>query len=188
MWSVVERGVNEHPDNTKDSLTAAIVRVMSDMNHDHLIRACSRFRSRIEADIEAEAKVALLNNIVETFYFYSHLFSIIKSLSVIVYCDFFIDINLYSSHKSYANCILNLFCGNMVTLMKLSLLVIIAGILEFYHCSSSYNLIVTLVGFVQHLLIFCTIFGNWIMLETLMRKFRPVIPLPVNRDANIYLF
>ena len=40
-WSIVEKGVNEHPHNTKDPLKAVIVRVMSDMNKEQLIRACN---------------------------------------------------------------------------------------------------------------------------------------------------
>jgi len=46
--------VNEHPHNTKDSLKAATVRAMSNMNKNHLIQACRRFRSRIEAVIKTE--------------------------------------------------------------------------------------------------------------------------------------
>ena len=48
MWSVVEKVVNKHRHNTKDSLKAAIVRVMSGMNKELLIRACNRFRPRIQ--------------------------------------------------------------------------------------------------------------------------------------------
>jgi len=42
VWIVVERKVNEHPHNTKNSLKAAIVRIMSNMNKNliHLIQAC----------------------------------------------------------------------------------------------------------------------------------------------------
>ena len=54
VWSIVEKEVNEHPHNTKESLKDSIVRVMSNMNTDHLILACKRFRSRIEAVIEAK--------------------------------------------------------------------------------------------------------------------------------------
>ena len=53
VWSVVEKKVNEHPHNTKDSLKAAIVRVMSDMNKEQLIRACNQFQPCIEAVIDA---------------------------------------------------------------------------------------------------------------------------------------
>ena len=54
IWGVVERETNQRPHNTNDSLKAAIVDVMANMNENHLIRASSRFQSRIEAVIEAE--------------------------------------------------------------------------------------------------------------------------------------
>jgi len=54
VWGVVERETNKHPHNTLDSLRAAITRVMTHMDEDHLIRACKRFRQRIEAVIAAE--------------------------------------------------------------------------------------------------------------------------------------
>ena len=53
MWSVVEKDLNEYGHDTKNFLKAAIVRVMSDMNKEQLIRACNRFRPRIEAVINA---------------------------------------------------------------------------------------------------------------------------------------
>ena len=46
MWIVVEEEVNEHPHNSKDSLKAAIVRVISVMNKERFISACNRFRPR----------------------------------------------------------------------------------------------------------------------------------------------
>ena len=49
----VVKEVNEHHNNIRDSLKAAIIRVMSDMNKEQLIRACNRFRPRIEAVIDA---------------------------------------------------------------------------------------------------------------------------------------
>ena len=53
VWGVVERETNKHPHITPDSLRAAItIRVMTHM--DHLIRACKRFRQRIEAIIAGE--------------------------------------------------------------------------------------------------------------------------------------
>ena len=55
VWIVVEKADNEHPLDTKDSLKAAIIRVMSNMNQDHLIPACRRFKSRREIIIEAES-------------------------------------------------------------------------------------------------------------------------------------
>lgn len=54
MWGVVERETNQRSHNTTDSLKAAITRVMSKINKDHVMRACQRFRSRIEAIIAAE--------------------------------------------------------------------------------------------------------------------------------------
>jgi len=54
VWGVVEREINKHPHNTLESLRAAITRVMMHMDEDHLIRACKRFRQRIEAVIAAE--------------------------------------------------------------------------------------------------------------------------------------
>ena len=54
VWGVVEKEVNKHPHNTKFSLMEAIARAMEDINKDHLIKACSRFRTRIESVIEAE--------------------------------------------------------------------------------------------------------------------------------------
>ena len=44
VWGVVKRETNKHPHNTLDSLRAAITRVMTYMDEDHLIRACKRFR------------------------------------------------------------------------------------------------------------------------------------------------
>ena len=53
VWRVVEKEVNEYPHKTKDSLKAAIARVMSDTNKEQLFRACNRDRPRIEALIDA---------------------------------------------------------------------------------------------------------------------------------------
>ena len=52
VQSVFEKEVNEHPHNTKDSLKAAIVRVMSGMNKEQLIKTNNRFWSRIAAVID----------------------------------------------------------------------------------------------------------------------------------------
>lgn len=52
-WGIVEREANRHPHTTIGSVKAAISRVMSDIPQDHVIRACQRFRSRIEAVIAA---------------------------------------------------------------------------------------------------------------------------------------
>ena len=54
VWGVVERETNKHPHNTLDSLRAVIARVMTHMDKAPLIRACKRFRQRIEAVIAAE--------------------------------------------------------------------------------------------------------------------------------------
>ena len=54
VWGVVEKDTNKHPHSNKESLKAAIVHVMGNTQEEPLIRACSRFRSRIEAVIEAE--------------------------------------------------------------------------------------------------------------------------------------
>ncbi|CAB3226072.1 unnamed protein product [Arctia plantaginis] len=54
VWGVVERDTSKHPHNTLESLKATITRVMTQMNKDHLLRACRRFRQRIEAVIAAE--------------------------------------------------------------------------------------------------------------------------------------
>ena len=43
MWSIVEKEVNKHPHNTKDSLKAAIVRVMSEIDKDQLIKLAIDF-------------------------------------------------------------------------------------------------------------------------------------------------
>ncbi|XP_014776542.1 uncharacterized protein LOC106873612 [Octopus bimaculoides] len=50
---IVQKIVNEHPHSTKDSLKAAIVRAMFDMNKDHMIRACKRFQPCVEAVFDA---------------------------------------------------------------------------------------------------------------------------------------
>lgn len=53
VWGVVEREINKHPHNTISSLKDAITTTMANMNKEHLIRACSRFRPRIEEVIAA---------------------------------------------------------------------------------------------------------------------------------------
>ena len=54
VWDVVERETNKHPHNTLDSFRAAITRLMTHMDKDRLIRACKRFRERIESVVAAE--------------------------------------------------------------------------------------------------------------------------------------
>ena len=53
VMSVVEKEVNEHTNNTKNTLKAAIVHVMSDMHKEQLIRVCNWFRPLNEAVINA---------------------------------------------------------------------------------------------------------------------------------------
>ena len=45
MWDFVERDVNKHPHNIKDSLKAPIVTVIENIDKDYLKHTCSRFRS-----------------------------------------------------------------------------------------------------------------------------------------------
>ena len=54
MWTVVERDVNRHFHNTKDSLKVSIVRIIDNIDNINLIRACQNFRSQIEAVCEEE--------------------------------------------------------------------------------------------------------------------------------------
>lgn len=74
----VERKVNEHTGNNKDSLKSAIIRVMSSMNQDHLTQAHKQFDSYIEVVIEAGGNFIGKCYQKETFFF------IIKLLSVII--------------------------------------------------------------------------------------------------------
>lgn len=53
-WGVIERESNKRAHNSVDSLRAAIVDVCANTDRQHLINACNRFRSRIEAVIEAD--------------------------------------------------------------------------------------------------------------------------------------
>ena len=54
VWGVVERQTNRHPHPNRDLLKSAISQEMKHMFQEHVIRACSRFRGRLEAVIEAE--------------------------------------------------------------------------------------------------------------------------------------
>ena len=54
VWGVVEMETNKRPHSTKESLKATILHVMGSLQEEPLIRACSRFRNRLEAVIEAE--------------------------------------------------------------------------------------------------------------------------------------
>ncbi|EFN75878.1 hypothetical protein EAI_04296, partial [Harpegnathos saltator] len=49
VWSVIERETNKHPHNNISSRKDAITTTMIKMNKEHLIRACNRFRPRIES-------------------------------------------------------------------------------------------------------------------------------------------
>ena len=53
VWSVVGKEFNEDLRNTKDSLKAIVVRIMSDTNKEQLISLCNPFRPRINAVIDA---------------------------------------------------------------------------------------------------------------------------------------
>ena len=55
IWSYVENITNMTSDNTKTSLIAAIRRVFAELPRALVKRACSQFRIRIEAVIEAES-------------------------------------------------------------------------------------------------------------------------------------
>ena len=54
VWSVTERDVNKFSHNTRASLIAKIIEVFRLLPRQHVINACARFRSRIEAVIQAE--------------------------------------------------------------------------------------------------------------------------------------
>lgn len=54
VWGVCEREVNKAPHNTLDSVKNKIKEVMGNLERDLVAKACSRFRSRIEAVVEAE--------------------------------------------------------------------------------------------------------------------------------------
>ena len=54
VWGYVERSTNARPHNTKESLVASIKEVMSSMDTEVFARACSRFRSRVEAVVAAK--------------------------------------------------------------------------------------------------------------------------------------
>ena len=54
VWGVVQKETNKRPHSTKESLKATILHVMGSLQEEPLIRACSWFRNRLEAVIEAE--------------------------------------------------------------------------------------------------------------------------------------
>jgi hypothetical protein len=53
MWSEFEREVNKHPHITLASLRAKISEVMTDMDREVVICPSKKFRSWIEATVEA---------------------------------------------------------------------------------------------------------------------------------------
>ena len=53
MWCEVEREVNKRPHNTLASLKAMIPDVMANLDREVVIHVCKKFRSWIEADMEA---------------------------------------------------------------------------------------------------------------------------------------
>jgi hypothetical protein len=53
MWSEVEREVNKQPHNTLASLKAMISDVMANLDREGVIHVYKKFRSWIEADMEA---------------------------------------------------------------------------------------------------------------------------------------
>ena len=54
LWGTIERSVNRSPHNTVESLKRAIEDTFSNLPRGEMTRACCRFRSRIEAVVEAE--------------------------------------------------------------------------------------------------------------------------------------
>ena len=54
VWSVLERETNKRTHISIDSLRDAIEEAVANLNSVHLVTACQRFRSRIEAVIQAE--------------------------------------------------------------------------------------------------------------------------------------
>ncbi|QQP41218.1 Uncharacterized protein FKW44_015514 [Caligus rogercresseyi] len=54
VWGVLERGSNKRAHNSVVSLKASISVVVASMNRKHLVKACTSFRSRQEAVMEAD--------------------------------------------------------------------------------------------------------------------------------------
>jgi len=48
VWGVCEMGVNMQPHSNIEAAKVTIGRIMMSLNTEHLIKACSKFRSRIE--------------------------------------------------------------------------------------------------------------------------------------------
>ncbi len=53
MWCEVKREVNKQPKNTLTSLKAMILDVMANLDREVVIYVCKKFRSWVEADMEA---------------------------------------------------------------------------------------------------------------------------------------
>jgi len=53
VWGILERESNKHAHNTVDSLRTAILEAVANMDKEFLIKACARFRARLEAVVEA---------------------------------------------------------------------------------------------------------------------------------------
>ena len=53
MWCEFETEVSKHSHNTLASLRSKVSEEMADMDRKVVIRACKKFRSRIEAVVEA---------------------------------------------------------------------------------------------------------------------------------------
>ena len=73
-WGVVD----QHSHNTIQSFKSAITKTLSEIDQDHLIRTCQRFRPRIEAIIEANGgfmERARYNNSQDYFYRFSFKYS-----------------------------------------------------------------------------------------------------------------
>ena len=54
VWGTLERMTNKNPHHNLDSLRTAIVEAMANIDCSHLQHACSRFRPRLDAVIDAE--------------------------------------------------------------------------------------------------------------------------------------
>ncbi|QQP56535.1 Uncharacterized protein FKW44_001223 [Caligus rogercresseyi] len=53
VWGVLEREPNKRTHHSVFSLKASIVEAVASMNREHLVNASTKFRSRLEAVIEA---------------------------------------------------------------------------------------------------------------------------------------
>ncbi|QQP42402.1 Uncharacterized protein FKW44_017053 [Caligus rogercresseyi] len=54
FWGMVENKTNKHTHNTLDSLRAAIVEEFANMKKDVVVKACGRFRHRLEMVVAAD--------------------------------------------------------------------------------------------------------------------------------------